>query len=61
MPFKLVRTDITTVKVDAVVHSVSLESQGTDSAAYERAGAGRFPARKRKIGRIEEGLSLIHI
>ena len=55
MPFKLVRTDITTMKVDAVVHSVSLESQGTDSAAYERAGAGRFPARKRKIGRIEEG------
>ncbi len=58
MPFKIVRNDITKMKVDAIVNTASPEpgyGRGTDSAIYERAGAGRLLAQRKKIGRIEEG------
>lgn len=58
MPFRIVRNDITNMKVDAIVNTASPEpgcGRGTDSAIYEKAGARRLLAQRKKIGRIEEG------
>lgn len=58
MPFKIVRNDITKMKVDAIVNTASPEpgyGRGTDSAVYEKAGVRRLLARRKRIGRIEEG------
>lgn len=58
MPFRIIRNDITRMKVDAIVNTAAPEpgyGRGTDSAVYRKAGVKRLLAQREKIGRIEEG------
>lgn len=57
MPFTIVRNDITQMRVDAIVNTVSPEpgiGLGTDSAIHEKAGPRLLEARK-AIGHISVG------
>lgn len=58
MPFKIVRNDITKMKVDAIVNtanSAPIYSDGVDTAVYEAAGVEELLAERRKIGFMEHG------
>ena len=58
MPFKIVRNDITKMKVDAIVNTANeapIYSSGTDTAVYKAAGEKELLAERRKIGYLEEG------
>lgn len=58
MPFKIVRNDITKMKVDAIVNTANhkpIYSSGTDTAVYKAAGEDKLLAARKKIGYIDEG------
>ena len=58
MPFKIVRNDITKMKVDAIVNTANMAptyGEGVDTAVYETAGAEALLAERQKIGFLEEG------
>lgn len=58
MPLKIVRNDITKMKVDAIVNTANEEpiySTGTDTAVYKAAGEAELLAARRLIGYMEEG------
>lgn len=58
MPFKIVRNDITKMRVDAIVNTANeapVYSYGTDSAVYRAAGAEELLAQRRSIGALAEG------
>ena len=58
MPFKIVRNDITGVKVDAIVNTANeapIYGDGVDTAVYEAAGVDELLAERRKIGFMNEG------
>lgn len=58
MAFKIVRNDITKMKVDAIVNTANEEpiySSGVDTAVYEAAGADVLLAERQKIGYMDEG------
>lgn len=58
MPFKIIRNDITRMKVDAIVNTANEQpvySDGTDRAVYLAAGAEQLLAERRKIGILPEG------
>ncbi len=62
MPFKIVRNDLTKMKVDAIVNTANpdpLIGDGTDRAVYEAAGADRLLEARRKIGKIGRGQAAI--
>lgn len=62
MPFKIIRNDITKMQVDAIVNTANAEpmySYGLDKAVYEAAGAEQLLAVRRRIGRMEEGETVI--
>ena len=58
MAFKIVRNDITKMKVDAIVNTANeapVYSDGVDTAVYEAAGIDELLAQRRKIGFMKEG------
>ena len=58
MSFKIVRNDITRMKVDAIVNTANAEpvySTGVDTAVYSAAGADELLAGRRRIGHMSEG------
>ncbi len=58
MPFKIVRKDITHVKVDVIVNTANpkpIYASGTDLAIYQAAGADELLAERKKVGCIERG------
>ena len=58
MAFKIVRNDITKMKVDAIVNTANeapVYSYGVDTAVYEAAGIDELLAQRRKIGFMKEG------
>lgn len=58
MAFKIVRNDITKMKVDAIVNTANEEpiyAEGTDTAVYKAAGEELLLAERRKIGVMKEG------
>ena len=58
MSFKIVRNDITRMKVDAIVNTANeapIYSTGVDTAVYTAAGADELLAERKKIGYMEEG------
>ncbi len=58
MPFKIVRNDITKMKVDAIVNTANhkpIYSSGTDTAVYKAAGEDELLVARKKIGDIDEG------
>lgn len=58
MPFKIVRNDITHVKVDVIVNTANpkpIYASGTDLAVYQAAGADELLMERKKIGFIERG------
>lgn len=58
MPFKIVRNDITKMKVDAIVNTANenpVFSYGIDKAVYEAAGVPLLLAARKEIGYIAEG------
>ena len=58
MPFKIVRNDITKMKVDAIVNTANeapIYSLGVDTAVYLAAGVEELLAERRRIGFMEEG------
>lgn len=58
MPFKIVRNDITKMKVDVIVNTANVEpvyGDGVDSAVYEAAGVELLLAERKKIGFMDEG------
>lgn len=58
MPFKIVRNDITKMKVDAVVNTANpapIYGPGVDVAIYRAAGEEELLAERRRIGYMEEG------
>ena len=58
MPFKIVRNDITKMRVDAIVNTANPRptySSGTDTAVYRAAGEEELLAERRKIGCMKEG------
>ncbi len=60
MSFKIIRNDITRVKVDAIVNTANLLpviGRGTDSAIYIAAGEEKLLEARKKIGVIEPGHS----
>lgn len=62
MPFQIVRNDITKMKVDAIVNTASPHvgyGPGIDKAVYEAAGAEKLLAKRKEIGEIERGTSVI--
>ena len=62
MSFKIVRNDITKMKVDAIVNTANpnpVIGSGTDSAIYEVAGEEQLLAERKKIGKIEPGQAFI--
>ena len=61
MPFTIVRNDITSMRVDAIVNTANpypVIGDGTDRAIYEKAGAELLAERK-KIGKIAPGQAVI--
>ncbi len=62
MPFKIIRNDITKVKVDAIVNTANpkpVYASGTDAAIYKAAGADQLLAERKKIGEIERGQAAV--
>ena len=58
MPFKIVRNDITKMKVDAVVNTANeapIYSSGVDTAIYKAAGEEKLLEARQKIGFMNEG------
>lgn len=58
MPFRIIRNDITKVRVDAIVNTANPEpryASGTDAAIYRAAGADDLLAKRQKIGRVAPG------
>ena len=58
MPFKIVRNDITKMRVDAIVNTASAEptyEAGVDRAIYLAAGEKKLLKARQKIGYLEEG------
>lgn len=58
MPFKIVRNDITRMKVDAIVNTANdlpTYGSGTDYAVYKAAGEKKLLACREQIGRKKEG------
>lgn len=58
MPFKIVRNDITKMKVDVIVNTANkapIYSTGTDTAVYLAAGAEELLVERKKIGYMNEG------
>lgn len=58
MPFKIVRNDITKMKVDAIVNTANEDptyGEGTDTAVYQAAGEDKLLAARRKIGVLKQG------
>ncbi len=58
MPFKIIRNDITRMKVDAIVNTANEEpiySSGVDFAVYKAAGEKELLAERKKIGFMNEG------
>lgn len=58
MPFKIVRNDITKMKVDVIVNTANngvRYSSGVDSAVYHAAGVEDLLKEREKIGRMNEG------
>lgn len=58
MPFKIVRNDITKMKVDAIVNTANeapIYSTGVDTAVYMAAGAEELLVERKKIGHMDEG------
>jgi len=58
MPFKIVRNDITKMKVDVVVNTANqapIYGPGVDVAIYKAAGEEELLAARREIGYMEEG------
>ncbi len=58
MPFKIIRNDITRMKVDAIVNTANEEpmySTGVDFAVYKAAGEKELLAERKKIGFMNEG------
>ena len=62
MPVKIIRNDITKMKVDAIVNTANLMptyGEGVDTAVYEAAGVEALLAERRKIGFLSEGEAAI--
>ena len=62
MPFQIVRNDITKMRVDAIVNTANPMpgyGPGIDTAVYEAAGADKLLARRKEIGMIDRGCSVI--
>lgn len=62
MPFKIVRNDLTKMKVDAVVNTANPlvgYGAGTDEAIYRAAGTGELLAARENIGKINPGEAYI--
>lgn len=62
MPFQIVRNDITQMHVDAIVNTanpVPGYGAGIDTAVYEAAGVEQLLAKRREIGMIDRGNSVI--
>ncbi len=62
MPFKILRNDLTKMKVDAIVNTANPEpiiGDGTDRAVYEAAGPHQLLEARRKIGKIGRGQAAI--
>ncbi|MBQ7864196.1 MAG: macro domain-containing protein [Lachnospiraceae bacterium] len=58
MPFKIVRNDITKMKVDAIVNTANeapIYGDGVDTAVYAAAGVEELLAERKKIGFLAEG------
>ena len=58
MAFKIVRNDITKMKVDAIVNTANeapIYGDGVDTAVYEAAGVKELLAERQKIGYMNEG------
>lgn len=58
MPFKIVRNDLTKMRVDVIVNTANEEpiySTGTDMAVYKAAGEEELLKERRKIGHMNEG------
>ena len=57
MPFKIVRNDITKMKVDVVVNTANeapIYSSGVDTAIYKAAGEEKLLEARQKIGFMNE-------
>ena len=62
MPFQIVRNDITKMNVDAIVNTANPMpgyGPGTDKAVYEAAGVDKLLEKRKEIGVIECGSSVI--
>lgn len=62
MPFQVVRNDITKMQVDAVVNTANplpTYGPGTDAAIYKAAGEEKLLKRRKEIGNIKPGTSVI--
>lgn len=62
MPFKIVRNDITRMKVDAIVNSANPQvavGRGVDSRIYSAAGWDKLFKEREKIGPMERGSAAI--
>ena len=58
MPFQIIRSDITKVKVNVIVNTANpypVIGSGTDSAVYHVAGEQKLLAERKKIGNIAPG------
>ena len=58
MPLKIVRNDITKMRVDAIVNTANAEpiySYGVDTAVYKAAGEEELLAKREEIGYLDEG------
>ena len=62
MPFQIVRNDITKMHVDAIVNTANpmpVYGPGIDRAVYEAAGKDKLLAKRREIGAMDRGTSVI--
>ena len=62
MPFQIVRNDITKMNVDAIVNTANPMpgyGPGIDTAVYEAAGVDKLLEKRKEIGNIEPGHSVI--
>lgn len=62
MPLKIVRNDLTKMRVDAIVNTANpkpMYSSGTDLAVYKAAGEEKLLEARKKIGYMKEGEAAI--
>lgn len=62
MPFQVVRNDITKMQVDAIVNTANpmpTFGPGTDAAIYKAAGQEQLLEKRKEIGNMEPGTSVI--